>query len=546
MSEFDAIIVGAGAAGGIVAAELATAGKRVLLLERGRELSYEDVPLDHLRNHRLALYGHGTGPDLEGHPRVFAPTQGDEMVVPPHHWAYHNNAMCVGGGTRVFGAQAWRFLEKDFRMASEYGTPSGSSLADWPIGYDELEEYYDRAEYEIGVSGDAAAHAGGPPRTRGYPMPPGPANASGNVLARGAKKLGWNTFPAPLLINSVTYNGRPACVQCNACVGFACPSESKNGTHNTAIPKALATGKVTLVTGAQAERIETNANGRATGVSYWIHRPGRKPERVTAGARLIVASAGAIESARLLLNSKTAQEPDGLGNNQNQVGRSLQGHVYTGAFGRFREPVQDGKGPGVTLATTRFNHGNDGIVGGGMLANEFVVLPIIFWRANLPPRMKRWGAVNKAYMRDAYTRTMKVQGPVQDIPSPEGRVTVDPKVRDVYGIPVARLSGTTHPETIRTANFMRTKAEEWLTASGAEEVWSYPNGLGLSGHQHQAGTCRMGNDPTSSVTDPRGRVHGHENVYVVDGSLHVTNGGFNPVLTIMALAFRSGAHLARL
>ncbi len=547
MSAFDAIVIGAGAAGGIVAAQLSEGGKRVLLLERGRSLDYDPAGIDHVRNHRLALYGHNTGPALDGHPRVFVPAQGDSMVVPPHHWAYNNNAMVVGGGTRVYGAQAWRFHEKDFRMASTYGVPAGSSLADWPLDYAELEPWYDRAEHEIGVAGEGAANRHGSPRRRDYPMPPGPLNASGRTLAAGAERLGWNAFRPPLLINSVPYGGRAACGGCNACVGFPCPTDAKNGSHNTVIPRALATGRCTLVTGAQVERILTDARGRATGVAYWLDRgPGAPPERVEAAAGLVVSSCGAIESARLLLNSATDREPRGLGNNADQVGRHLQGHYYPGATGRFAGRVDDGVGPGVTIATCRFNHGNPGVIGGAMLANEFVVLPVIFWRNSLPARVRRWGAENKAYMRENYLRTLMVQGPVQEIPSPDARVGVDPAVRDRYGIPVARLSGTTHPETVRTAAFMRERAIEWLTASGAVEVWSGTPSLHLSAGQHQAGTCRMGDDPATSVTDRWGKVHGHDNLYVVDGSLHVTNGGFNPVLTIMALAFRSGAHLAAL
>jgi choline dehydrogenase-like flavoprotein len=147
-------------------------------------------------------------------------------------------------------------------------------------------------------------------------------------------------------------------------------------------------------------------------------------------------------------------------------------------------------------------------------------------------------------MRDSYTRTIQVMGPVQEIPSPSGRVTVDPDIRDRWGIPVARLSGTTHPETVRTAEFMRQRSEDWLRASGAKKLWGNKPTLGLSGGQHQAGTCRMGHDPRTSVTDPWGRVHGHENLFCADASLHVTNGGFNPVLTVMALAFRVGEHVA--
>ncbi len=537
-ADYDAIIIGSGAAGGIVACVLAEAGKRVLLVERGAWLPYEQVPLDHLRNHRLSLYGHNTGPSLVGNPRVVVTAEGEERIIAPHEGGYHNNAMTVGGGTRVYGAQAWRFLPEDFRMASTYGTPAESSLADWPISYEELAPYYQQAEWEIGVAGPDSVQTRRGPRAKGYPMPPVPETLGSKLLTAGAERLGWHANPAPLLINTTTYQGRPGCVQCGMCVGFACPSESKNGSYNTVIPRALATGNCTLVCETQATRIITNDQGQVTGVTLTqLDTSGDSTERTLYADRVVV-SAGAIESARLLLNSRSQQEPAGLGNNHDQVGRNLQGHVYTGAFGLFDEETFDNIGPGVSISTSDFNHGNPGIIGGGMLANEFIKLPIIFWRSTLPPEVPKWGMANKEHMRHYYARTLQVYGPIQEIPTPTARVTLHPTVTDRLGMPVARLSGSVHPESLRSADFMRERATEWLNASGATHIWSNPNLPRLSGGQHQAGTCRMGDDPQSSVTDKWGRVHGHENLYVIDGSLHVTNGGFNPVLTIMALAFR--------
>jgi choline dehydrogenase-like flavoprotein len=545
MKQYDAIIIGAGAAGGIVAAVLAEAGKRVLLLERGRDLPYKEVSRDHLRNHRLAKYGHNTGPDIEGNPRVFVDPQGNARTVRPHEGGYNNNAMCVGGGTRVYGGQAWRFLPQDFRMASTYGVPEGSSLADWPITYEELEPYYERAEWEIGVAGDGGANCFQGSRKKGYPMPAVPSNPQREALSAGAQKLGWNTFPVPLLVNTVPYNGREACIQCNMCVGFACPSDAKNGSQNTVIPRALATGNCELVTEAMVKRVETDSSGTVTGVSYFINENGQT-QLHTAQANVVIVSSGAIESARLLLNSSSsAHHHAGLGNEHDQVGRSLQGHYYPGASALMPEAIQDNLGPGASIATCQFSHGNPGIVGGGMLANDFIETPIYFWNSTRPADIPRWGAANKKWMREGYRRWVEIKGPVQDIPNPEARVTADVGVRDKWGLPVARLSGTTHPETLRTAEFMRERAIEWLEASGAKRIWTNNIGLHLSAGQHQAGTCRMGDDPKTSVTDRWGRVHNHDNLFVVDGSLHVTNGGFNPVLTIMALAFRSGEYIAQ-
>jgi choline dehydrogenase-like flavoprotein len=541
MNEYDAIIIGTGAAGGIVACVLAESGKTVLLLERGRVLSFSDVGRDQLRNQRLAIYGHNAGPELNGNPRVFVDPQGHPRLVKPHELDYHNNAACVGGGTRVYGAQAWRFHPDDFRMASKYGVPEGSSLADWPISYQTLEPFYERAEWELGVAGDGHLIQHVVPRKRNYPLPPVPPSPHTVALQHGARQLGWITTPVPLLINTEAYGGRAGCIGCKYCVGFACPTDAKTGSQNTVIPRALATGHCELKTSAVAERIETDDRGNVTGVSYFVNS-----SRETARSRFVIVSAGAIESARLLLNSWSSFHPNGLGNEYDQVGRNLQGHLYPRAYGLSPTRVFNGIGPGVTIATIEFNHDNPGIIGGGMLADDFIKPPVDFWYDSLPPDLPRWGVENKRFMRNNYTRVMHVRGPVQDIPNPNGRVMIDDSVRDKWGIPVARLSGTTHVATVEAAEFMRERGEQWLRASGCEKIWSTQPGLILSGRQHQAGTCRMGSDTKSSVTDEWGRIHNHDNLFVVDGSLHVTNGGFNPVLTIMALAFRSAEYIARL
>jgi choline dehydrogenase-like flavoprotein len=440
----------------------------------------------------------------------------------------------------VYGGQAWRFMPQDFRMASIYGVPEGSSLADWPISYDELAPYYERTEWEIGVAGDQTTMKHLPSYEKPYPMPPQPLNLQGQTARRGAQALGWKTVSIPLLINSVPYNNRPACIQCQHCVGFACPVDAKNGTQNTMIVRALVSGCCDLVTEAMVERITVSEAGRVTGVAYFD----RSGERVEVGADVVVVSGGAVETARLLLNSTSPAEPNGLGNNHDQVGRNLQGHYYPGARGLFDDPVQDNVGPGATTATCEFNHDNDGIIGGGMLADDFTVLPIVFWKRKLPPDLPHWGAANKDFMRDNYRRVMDITGPVHEIPNPDSRVTLSGTVRDKFGIPVARLSGVAHAETVRTGVYMNERAKEWLRAAGAVKVWGDPPGPYLSAGQHQAGTCRMGDDPQTSVVDRWCKVHGHDNLYIADGSVHTTNGGFNPVLTIMALAFRTAAHIA--
>jgi choline dehydrogenase-like flavoprotein len=545
VTDYDVIVVGAGAGGGVAAAVLAESGKRVLLVERGREHDHlNSGQRDHLRNHRLSRYGHSTGPEIDGNPRIAVDPSGAEWLVRPHEELYQNNATGVGSGTVLYGGMAWRFHPDDFRMASRYGVPDGSSLADWPIGYDDLAPFYERAEWDIGVAGETGSNRHEGPRGRPYPMPPFPRHEAGRLLAAGAGRLGLSTFAPPLLINSRPRDGRGACIECGSCVGFPCPSDAKNGTHNTTIRRALAGGNLELLTGATVTRVDEDDRGRITGVTL-VQPDGTglpREHRLRAGA--VVLSAGAIETARLLLLSRSARHPDGLGNAHDQVGRHLQGHYYPTAFGLFGEEVQDSRGPGVTIGTCDFNHGNDGVIGGALLADDFVMPPIIFWEQALPPELPRWGATAKAFMRDSYRHVTQVKGPVHEIPDPDCRVTLA-AVRDSLGRPVARLSGTTHPETVRTASFILGKARLWLEASGARATWGAPQTRRLSAGQHQAGTCRMGTDPKTSVTDSYGRVWGHDNLFVCDAALHPTNGGYNPVLTIMAMAFRNADHIAR-
>jgi choline dehydrogenase-like flavoprotein len=204
--------------------------------------------------------------------------------------------------------------------------------------------------------------------------------------------------------------------------------------------------------------------------------------------------------------------------------------------------VYDDLGPGASIAICDYNHGNPGLRGGGMLANEFIRLPYQFV-GMLPPDVPKWGPKHKEFMRHWYRRCIVVQGPTQEMPVWESRVQLDPTVRDAWGLPVVRMSGDRHPHTLEISRAMAGKAEAWLKAAGAVRTWLRVPGRGLSGGQHQAGTCRMGNDPKTSVVDPFCRVHDFDNLYVVDGSVHVTNGGFNPVLTIMAIAYRASASM---
>jgi choline dehydrogenase-like flavoprotein len=540
VNRVNAVVVGAGAAGGIVAKELAEAGLSVVLLERGKSYTAFDCRKDDLRNQRTSVLGNAFGPDDERNPRVAVDLKGRAHVVRASGPGYSNNAACVGGGTLSYGAMAWRYMERDFRMRSTYGHVAGSTLEDWPISYDDLEPYYQKAEWEIGVSGDDSGNPFRAPRRKPLPMPPLAPNREFEILYPAAKRLGLHPFHIPMLRNSVPYNGRGPCMRCRWCVGFACEVNAKCGTHNTVIPAALATGNCDLRTECMTRQILTDARGRATGVEYFdAHDRVRQQD-----ADLVVVSSAAVESARLLLNSQSAMFPNGLGNRYDWVGRNFQGHSYTGAFGIMPADIYDDLGPGASIAVCDYNHGNPGLAGGAMLANEFIRLPYQFV-GMLPPDVPKWGQAHKDFMRSFYRRAIAVQGPTQEMPMFSARVEVDPAVRDYWGIPVARLSGDKHPHTIEIGAFAASKAELWLKEAGAVRTWKRLAGPGFTGGQHQAGTCRMGDDPKTSVVNRYCQVHEIDNLFVIDGSVHVTNGGFNPALTIMANAYRASDYLVK-
>jgi choline dehydrogenase-like flavoprotein len=538
-SHVNAIVIGAGAAGGIVAKELAIAGLSVVLLERGRWQNFDDHDHDELISQRVTVLGNAFGPDDLHYRRVVRVNDQWQLIL-PSEGGYNNNAACVGGGTFSYGAMAWRFMKKDFMMRSTYGSPEGSTLEDWPITYDDLEPYYEKAEWEIGVSGDGSSNPFSSPRRKPYPMPPFAYNQEAQILEPAARRLGLHPFPIPMLRNSIAWGGRAGCIHCRYCVGFACEVNAKCGTHNTVIPQALATGNCQLRTDCVTTEILTDDRGKARGVVYF------DPEghRQTQTADLVVVSASATESARLLLLSKSRLFPQGLGNRYDWAGRNLQGHAYTGAWGLFGGPTYDDVGAGATIAICDFNHGNPGLRGGGLLANEFIRLPYLFG-LNRPPGSSTWGRAHKEFQRRYYEQSIIIMGPVQEMPVFESRVELDPEVKDYWGIPVARISGHRHPHDIEIARFLASKAEAWLKEAGAIQTWLRIPWTSVSGGQHQAGTCRMGSDPKTSVVNRYCQVHDIDNLFVVDGSVHVTNGGFNPVLTIMAVAYWASDYITK-
>ncbi len=251
----------------------------------------------------------------------------------------------------------------DFHERSLLGDIPGAALADWPISYQELEPYYTKVEWEVGVSGLASASPFDPPRSKPYPMPPLPVKSSGVLMERGARKLGLHPFPAPMAIVSQPYRGRPACVNCGFCIGFGCEVRAKSSSLYTMIPEAEATGKCEIRSESYVFRVETDAGGRATGVQYFDAGKRQHFQK----ARAVVLSANGAETARLLLNSKSNRFPNGLANSSGMVGKHLMFNQGAGVHAMFEHELNEYKSVQVTRVLHDFYDTDPkrGFYGGG-------------------------------------------------------------------------------------------------------------------------------------------------------------------------------------
>ena len=530
----DAIVIGSGAGGGIVAKELAMAGWNVVLLERGPWLK----SFGHVETRdgwTTSLADAPFGPTHDEVRTARATDRDRARIVHPHEGLHATLPACVGGGSVYYGAMAWRFHPETFRLRSHFGAIPGANLEDWPIPYAELEPYYEKAEYDLGVSGDDNPF--GPARRKPLPLPPVPDNKEAEVLWPAARRLGWKPFHTPLAILSRPYRGRAACVRCAYCNGFGCEVGAKSSTLVSVIPEAISTGHCRLIANAFAREITVDGRGNPDGVVYQL--AGERAWRQLK-ARVVVVACSATETPRLLLNSKSRFFPRGIGNEHDQVGRNIENDGGLFAYGLFEREVTDQFGPGVCFGVDDFQF-RSGAVAAGILSNYHTRPPLGFVRRiGVPEGIAPYGAELKAFYRKNFLRSIWIYATCHTYPRAENRVDVDPEVRDGRGVPVSRITYRQHPRNADEEQFMADRCEQLLREAGAISVVKprvhRESESGIS--THQQGSCRMGRDPASSVADPGGRVHGVPNVYIADGSLLPNPGGANPSLTLQALAYR--------
>lgn len=547
LSSFDVIVIGSGAGGAPVTDILTRHGKNVLVLEAGaNHFDGLDDPkgfVSRCSNDEVKHYTRGLlNPDAYVEPRTYRKNEaagertfvGDVNTLPK----------TVGGGALHADLKMPRFAPDDFKLGTQLaGVYSDTAFADWPVDYDMLEPFYVHAEKTLGVQGLRGSDPFAGKMSADYPMPPGQKMYCAEKVEVGAKQLGLTVFSYPSAVNSRPYDNRPPCVDCGFCSGYACPSNAKGSPAVTMLRRALLSGHCQLRSETRAVKLMTNGAGtRVEGVECI----GPDGKRVTFKADQYVLAASPIEDARLLFLSNN------LGNSSGMVGRCLTFHYQTIAIGIFNERIHSHRGRAVSHGFSDFrgvakdpNRPLGGIV--EISGTAGAVEEASFYARilkQLPSASGFDGARFKRLMQQspARDRLIALVMQAEDAPQMKNRVDLDPAVRDLDGLPVARVTYENHRFELDASTFYQPKLLDLLGASGARYGFIAPPDE-ISTSAHIMGTLRSGVDPKTSVTNAAGKFHDVENLYASDGSLFPTSSGYNPTHTIVALACRVAADM---
>ena len=521
----DVLIVGAGPTGAVAAKRFLEASMRVVVLEQGDWPDYSQARADH-PDFELTMGRYWSGNPNRRQARADYPIDDRDSDIS----AVLFNA--VGGGTVIYAAHWQRNMPSDFRVRTLDGVAD-----DWPLTYEDLAPFYERVEADFGVSGLAGDPAF--PPGKGPPLPPAPLGPMGRRVARAHNQLGWHWWPGPNAIATRAYGPLKPCQQRATCM-WGCVEGAKGSVDITHWPQLVERG-ARLVTGARVGRLETNADGLATGAEY-IDRNGQVHFQKAA---VIMIAANGIGTPRLLLNSASAKFPNGLANSSGLVGRRLMLHPFGTVVGLFDSDLGSTHGLwGQHIHCLEFYETDTsrGFVRGAKWGLQPTGGPLSMTRGY------PWGEANAIWGIDFHRQLRKRLGHsamwgiiAEDLPEEQNRVVLDPELKDADGIPAPKLIYRMSENSNRLLAFHLARAKESFEAAGANEVVIAP--LIRETGWHILGTCKMGLDPATSVVDPWGRCHDVANLFIYDGSIWPTSSGMNPTATIAALALRCAEHL---
>ena len=541
------MVVGSGAGGGPVAYALARAGASVLVLEKGPRYTPSDFLHDEISSCRRNFFV--PYPQHDPHTLRRSPTA--RAVPTQAGWI----SQCVGGGTVHMSGFFFRFHPHDFELVSRFGAPEGSTLADWPFAYETLAPWYNRIEREVGISGDVSKNPFESPRSQNFPFPPVQTHPVARWIDAAGARLGLHPYPVPRAIVTRPVPGRHPCVYCSLCGSYGCEVNAKSSTAASILPVAEATGRCEIRPHSMVFEIAMRGSNRAAGVRY-IDGNG---DTILVESDIVVVAASAIESARLLLLSRSRYFPDGLGNQHGQVGQNLCFSTLTkmsaflrtaGRSSKHQAELDDRGSPFVGRALQDFLHPNPNALGfprGGTIHLLWAHPNPIYAAEHLIHDQDRlvWGSELMARMHERFTkgRMLEVEGFSDWLPTPECYVDLDPTVRDRFGLPAARITLHRHPHDQIASEYLAEKTRPLLEALGADPIRTLTVGGETLVLQH--GTCRMGHNPRTSVINADGQLHEVPNVYVSDGSALPTSGAVPSTFTIMANALRIGEGIAQ-
>jgi len=531
----DAVVLGSGAGGGPVALALACAGYRVVVLEKGPAYDQRDFVNDEVGQCRRDFYV----PYVSDDPHVRVDDGGR-----PRRTNDGWTACCVGGGTVHMAGFAFRLHPEDLKLGTLLGPIQGSTLQDWPIGWEELLPYYERVEIELGVSGDAQKNPFETHR-RPLPLPSLPVNGIARLVEQACTSLGLHAYPTARMILSRAWQGRARCQLSHFCASYGCEVGAKSSVLAAILPKAVATGMCQIRPLCTAHTVELNRQGRAVAVRYLD----RKGNDHRLEAAVVVVACTPVESARLLLRSRV---PDESG----QLGRNLM--YYTLGMGAAVFPRSDPRVAGIDWRQPFVNRSFQDLYfidGASSARRKGGTGTFLFPHANpiytaerfatLGHRMV-WGRELKDALRHHYREVRELEFEVfsETLPTEESRVTLDPEVKDRWGLEVARFQVRPHPLDADASRQVVQRGLDVLRAMGGKQVRA--TRVGSRSFYVQAGTCRFGDDPKRSVLDRDCRFHAVPNLFVTDGSFMPTSGGSSNTLTIQANSLRVGDRIVAL